>query len=90
MFRSAAAITKVLGGVSDKELLTKDELVSKGNTNGGIILVGSHVNKTTQQLEELKNCKYPIEFIEFNQHLVLQENGLKNEVKRVIKVVEEK
>ncbi|MDV9850050.1 four-carbon acid sugar kinase family protein [Clostridioides difficile] len=54
MFRSAAAITKVLGGVSDKELLTKDELVSKGNTNGGIILVGSHVNKTTQQLEELK------------------------------------
>ncbi|MDI3116386.1 four-carbon acid sugar kinase family protein [Clostridioides difficile] len=90
MFRSAAAITKILGGVSDKELLTKDELVSKGNTNGGIILVGSHVNKTTQQLEELKNCKYPIEFIEFNQHLVLQENGLKNEVKRVIKVVEEK
>lgn len=90
MFRSAAAITKVLGGVSDKALLTKDELVSKDNNNGGIILVGSHVNKTTQQLEELRNCKYPIEFIEFNQHLVLQENGLKNEVKRVIQVVEEK
>lgn len=90
IFRSAAAITKVLGGVSDKDLLTKEELVSKDNTNGGIILVGSHVNKTTQQLEELKNCKHPIEFIEFNQHLVLQENGLKNEVKRVIQVVEEK
>lgn len=90
MFRSAAAITKVLGGVSDKALLTKEELVSKDNINGGIILVGSHVNKTTQQLEELRNCKYPIEFIEFNQHLVLQENGLKNEVKRVIQVVEEK
>ncbi|MGO0882165.1 four-carbon acid sugar kinase family protein [Clostridioides difficile] len=90
IFRSAAAITKVLGGVSDKELLIKEELVSKDNTNGGIILVGSHVNKTTQQLEELKNCKHPIEFIEFNQHLVLQENGLKNEVKRVIQVVEEK
>ncbi|MCC0643701.1 four-carbon acid sugar kinase family protein [Clostridioides sp. ZZV14-6150] len=90
IFRSAAAITKVLGGVSDKELLTKEELVLKDNTNGGIILVGSHVNKTTQQLEELKNCKHPIEFIEFNQHLVLQENGLKNEVKRVIQVVEEK
>ncbi|MCC0631295.1 four-carbon acid sugar kinase family protein [Clostridioides sp. ZZV15-6388] len=90
IFRSAAAITKVLGGVSDKELLTKEELVSKDNTNGGIILVGSHVNKTTQQLEELKNCKHPIEFIEFNQHLVLQEDGLKNEVKRVIQVVEEK
>lgn len=90
MFRSAAAITKVLGGVSDKPLLTKEELVSPDNKNGGIILVGSHVNKTTQQLEELKNCKYPIEFIEFNQHLVLKEGGLEGEVERVIKLAEEK
>ena len=90
MFRSAAAITKVLGGVSDKPLLTKPELVAPNNKNGGIILVGSHVHKTTAQLEELRNCKYPIEFIEFNQHLVLQEGGLEGEVARVIQLAEEK
>lgn len=89
MLRSAAAITKILGGVADKGLLTKDELVSSENKNGGIILIGSHVNKTTLQLNELKKSKYPIEFIEFNAHSVLQENGLEEEVKRVIKIAEE-
>ena len=90
MFRTAAAVTKVLGGISDKPLLTKEELVAKDNQYGGIVLVGSHVNKTTMQLEELKNCKFPIEFIEFNPHLVLEEGGLEREVERVINIAEAK
>jgi uncharacterized protein YgbK (DUF1537 family) len=88
MFRSAAAVTKVLGGVADKPLLQKSELVAEGVTNGGIVLVGSHVNKTTAQLAELRNSRYPIRFIEFNQHLVLEENGLEREVERVIAAAE--
>jgi uncharacterized protein YgbK (DUF1537 family) len=90
IFRSAAAITKVLGGVPDKPLLTKEELVEKDNANGGIVIVGSHVNKTTQQLEYLKNCRYKIEFIEFNQHLVLNEGGLETEVERVVSIIDKK
>ena len=88
MFRSAAAVTKVLGGVSDMPLLTKEQLIEKENKNGGIVLIGSHVNKTTQQFEALKGCRTPLEFIEFNQHLVLQENGLEGEVERVIDLAE--
>ena len=88
MFRSAAAVTKVLGGVADKPLLQKSELVAEGVTNGGIVLVGSHVNKTTAQLAELRNSRYPIRFIEFNQHLVLEENGLEREVERVVAAAE--
>lgn len=88
LFRSAAAVTKVLGDVDDQPLLTKKDLVVPGNTNGGIILIGSHVNKTTLQMEELRNCKYPVHFIEFNQHLVLQEGGLEGEVQRVIREAE--
>ncbi|MDF2524108.1 MAG: hypothetical protein K0R31_1749 [Clostridiales bacterium] len=84
IFRSAAAVTKVLGGVCDIPLLSKEKLIEKDNKNGGVILIGSHVNKTTQQFEALKGCKKPLEFIEFNQHLVLEENGLQNEVIRVI------
>lgn len=45
MFRSVVVIIKVFGGVSDKELFIKDELVLKGNINGGIIFVGLYVNK---------------------------------------------
>ena len=89
MFRTAAAFTKVLGGVSDKVLLKREELITTGNDFGGIILVGSHVTKTTQQLEELKNCRHQIEFIEFNQHLVISDQGLKTEVKRVVALAEE-
>lgn len=90
MFRSAAAIPKILGGVSDVSLLTKNQLIEEGEKNGGIVLIGSHVNKTTQQFEALKNTQEPMEFIEFNQHLVLQENGLENEVERVIAIADEK
>lgn len=83
ILRTAAAVPKILGGVPDRPLLTAAELIDFGNSNGGIILAGSHVQRTTLQLEELRNCKYPVEFIEFNQHLVLEPGGLDGEVNRV-------
>lgn len=65
IFRTAAAFTKVIGGVADKNLLTKSELVDEKNPNGGLIIVGSHVKKTTAQLDELKKLS-TVEFIEFD------------------------
>ena len=88
MFRTAAAFTKVIGGVSDKPLLSKDELVVKGNTNGGLIIIGSHVKKTTQQFEELQKSQY-VKFIEFNHMLVLEPEKLEAELKRIVGEVEE-
>ena len=65
IFRTAAAFTKIIGGVKDKPLLGKAELVDETNPNGGLIIVGSHVHKTTAQLDDLK--KIPsIAFIEFD------------------------
>ena len=89
LLRSAAAVPKVLGGVPDRALLTRAELMGPGETRPGIVLVGSHVNKTTRQLEELRSCRCPIEMIEFNQHLVLVKDGLQGEVARVITLVED-
>ena len=90
LFRCAAALPKVLGGIRDIPLLTRDELVDRGNRNGGIILVGSHVNKTTRQLAALRSSDCPIVFIEFDQHRVLEEDGLglEREVGRVLAQVE--
>lgn len=87
MIRSAAAIPKVLGGVPDKELLTRKELVDEAG-HGGLIIIGSHVKKTSEQLETLKTCKR-VEFIEFNQHLVLNPPELEKEVDRVVAACEE-
>lgn len=83
LFRSAAAVTKVLGGVPDRSLLTHEDLVPPGCTAGGIVLIGSHVNKTTRQMEQLRQSALPLEFIQFDQHLVLVEGGLEGEAARV-------
>lgn len=65
IFRTAAAFPKIIGGVEDKPLLTKAELVDAHNPSGGLIIVGSHVRKTTAQLDELR--KIPsVAFIEFD------------------------
>ena len=83
MYRTAAAFTKVIGGVSDKGLLTREELIKEESNNGGLIIVGSHVKKTTEQLEELKKCKF-LKSIELDCHLVLQPKKFEAEVNRVI------
>ena len=87
IFRTAAAIPKALGRVSDKPLLTTEEVVQSGNPNGGIVLIGSHVKKTTDQLEALKELP-GLKFLEFNQHRVLEPNGLEDEVARVLALTE--
>ena len=71
MFRTAAGLVKVVGGVSDIPLLTRKEMVVKPTANGGVVVVGSHTKKTTAQLEELLklDCTVPIEF---NSDLVLE------------------
>lgn len=83
MFRSAAALTKVIGGVSDKNLLAREELISGNTNNGGVVIIGSHVKKTTEQFEELKKSD-AVEFIEFNVHLVLEPEKFKKELDRVV------
>ena len=78
-FRTAAA----LGNISDKPLLTREEMVTLKTPAGGIVVIGSHTKKTTMQMEELKKLK-DILFIEMNSDLVLQEGGLEGEVERIL------
>lgn len=83
MFRTAAAIVKVMGGISDQPLLTRSQMVTKETKNGGIIVVGSHTDKTTKQVEELR--KLPdIEFIELDATLVKDDKAFEAEVDRCL------
>ena len=89
MARTAAAFTKVMGRVSDQPLLGKAQL--EGETkNGGIVLIGSHVKKTTDQLNCLKELYGQVDFMEFQVNTVFEENGLEKEVERTVKAAEEK
>lgn len=88
MMRTAAAIVKVLGGIPDKPLLSRSDMVVKETTNGGIIVVGSHTDKTTKQLEALKSLKN-IEFIEMDATLVMDDAAFAMEVQRCLDREEE-
>lgn len=89
MARTAAAFTKVMGRISDQPFLGRAQL--EGDTkNGGIVLIGSHVKKTTDQLNCLKELDGQADFMEFQVNTVFEENGLEKEVERTVKAAEEK
>ena len=88
MFRTAAAIVKVMGAVTDQPLLTREQMVVKETTNGGIVVVGSHTEKTTKQVECLKELK-DIEFIELDATLAKDDDAFEAEVSRCLAREEE-
>jgi len=83
MFRTAAAIVKVMGGVTDQPLLSREKMVVKVTNNGGIIVVGSHTEKTTKQVELLKQLS-DLEFIELDAGLVTDDQAFEIEVSRCL------
>lgn len=83
LFRTAAAIVKVMGAVTDQPLLSREQMVVGETANGGIIVVGSHTEKTTKQVEELKKLS-DIEFIELDATLVKDDAAFEAEVKRCL------
>ena len=79
LFRTAASFTKVIGNIADKKLLTKAEMIQENSSSGGLIIVGSHVSKTTQQLNALLELD-TIMPIEFNSDLVLDQFQFEQEI----------
>lgn len=88
MLRTAAAIVKVLGGIGDKPLLSRRDMVVNETENGGVIVVGSHTDKTTKQLETLKTLDN-IQFIEMDATLVKDDAAFAREVQRCLDMEEE-
>ncbi len=82
--RSAASLTRIAGNISPKPLLSREQLVSGQNGNGGLVIVGSHVQKTTLQLQQLKAMEKSLCFLEFHADRCFQENGLDTEADRVL------
>ena len=88
MFRTAASLVKVMGGVTDQPLLERGQMIVKETQNGGVIVVGSHTEKTTKQVEELKKLT-DIKFIELDATLVADEEAFEKEVQRCLRLEEE-
>ncbi|MGI6357885.1 MAG: four-carbon acid sugar kinase family protein [Bacillota bacterium] len=79
LVRSAASFVKVRGGISDRPLLTGRELLAN-RTGGGLVVVGSHVAKTTTQLQQA--CQLPgVQAIELSVPRLLS-GGRERELER--------
>ncbi len=89
MIRSAASLPKILGGISTKPLLSEDEIRENKNNHGGLVIVGSHVKKTTIQLENLRKSRACCTFLEFHTSRMLEAGGLERESQDLIKKAEE-
>ena len=65
------------------------DIRAEDKSKGGVVIVGSHVNKTTRQLECLMSHCAGIAPLEFNQHLVLDESAFSHEINRVAALADE-
>jgi len=55
---------------------------------GGLVIVGSHVKKTTGQLNALRQSKAPLMFLEFDVNAWFKPEGLSGETNRMIEEAE--
>lgn len=91
IFRTAASFVRAICQTPG-EILAREEIIQPDNENGGIIVVGSHVDKTTKQLKHLMEHS-DIHEIEFSVQKVIEEsqlteyvNTLRDEVSKLISV----
>ena len=70
LFRTAAGLVKVLGGVPDRPLLTRADMVKRETPHGGLVIAGSHTKKTTEQLNALLTLP-DVEAVELRSDAVL-------------------
>ncbi|MBM1105880.1 hypothetical protein JQC67_07010 [Aurantibacter crassamenti] len=86
IFRTGASFINAIAGIEPRTLLSKDELLGKSTKNGALIVVGSYVPKTTEQLNYLLE-KSEARFLELEVKNVENAIAFQNEVLRVSKEV---
>ncbi len=86
LIRSAASLPKLLGAVSDGNYLTRSDIVTDDH-NGGLIIIGSHVNLTNQQFLKLRDLKISLKFIEFDVREYGKSRFFKSEITKTLSKV---
>jgi uncharacterized protein YgbK (DUF1537 family) len=85
IFRTAASFVKAYGGFGEQGYLAKEKLIAKGaESNGGLVVVGSYVQKTTRQLEQLLQ-NTDIHSLKLDVKKILNSERQADELERVIK-----
>ncbi|QCJ44736.1 hydroxyacid dehydrogenase [Bacillus sp. S3] len=87
IYRTAASFVKSYGGVDDQPYLTKEEMViGRDHNRGGLVIVGSHVKKTTNQLQQLL-ADSSLNAVEINVNHLLENDKRDEEINRINRMV---
>ncbi|WP_298502706.1 four-carbon acid sugar kinase family protein [uncultured Maribacter sp.] len=87
LYRTAASFVNAISGIQPKALLSKGQVLGHNNNHGALIVIGSYVPKTTEQLNYLKQHTSAI-FIELNVTNVVQESIFRKETLSISNEVE--
>lgn len=87
LFRTAAAFVKAISNGTTKPYLRKKDLIFQENSNGGLIMIGSHTEKTTKQMNYLEKIPH-LHFEELNTDFILNKEKMEKEVQRVLDEVQ--
>ncbi|HHV56619.1 MAG TPA: hydroxyacid dehydrogenase [Firmicutes bacterium] len=88
LYRTAAAFAKVRGGITDRALLGAADLFLPGaEGSGGLVVVGSHVERTNRQLAVLRAAGYPVHELRAARLLLPEERAA--ELARVAALLEQ-
>lgn len=87
IIRSAASLVQIAGGIQPKPLLTKNDVYSgRTRREPGLIIIGSHVAKTTRQFEQLKSLP-EIDWIEWDVREAASDEAMERESARVANAI---
>jgi len=89
LVRSAAGIPKIIGGILERPLLGREEVTCSHQLTGGLIVVGSHVQKTTLQFQALQTLGEKLVFIEFHVDAYKKAGTFEVEVTKILEQVNE-
>lgn len=86
LFRTATSFVRVRAGLTSRPLLTADEMNVTGNT-GGLVIVGSHVPRSSQQLGHVLQHGN-VRGIELNVNKILSPQARNEEIRRSVEFIE--
>jgi uncharacterized protein YgbK (DUF1537 family) len=88
VYRTAASFVRVRGGIAPGRLLTVADLAASKCKNGGLIIVGSYIQKSTAQMEAAKSLP-GVTSLEISVEKLLDAGRRDNEIRRVADLVNE-
>jgi uncharacterized protein YgbK (DUF1537 family) len=87
LYRTAASFVQVRAGIAERPLLTAAELFPDSPTGGGLLVAGSYVPKTTQQLDCLLESGL-VTAVEINVSALLDDDTQAGEIRRVAQMAD--